>query len=65
MPKLSKAKVRAMLPVDRMVVWCDSLKELDSVYQTALQVRQELNNERRISVSRSGVTLAVTIRTGI
>lgn len=64
--KLTKDKVKSMLPKDSLVVMCDSASELESAYQVALQAKRELGEAgKNISVSRSGVTLTVIVRTGL
>ena len=66
MAKLSKDKVRAMMPKDHIFVLCDSADEVDSVYQTAKQVKDELGVKGgNLHLSKSNVTLSVVIRTGI
>lgn len=64
--KLTKDKVKSMLPKDSLVVMCDSANELESAYQVALQAKRELGEAgKNISVSKSGVTLTVIVRTGL
>ncbi len=64
--KLTKDKVRAMMPKDCLFIPCDNAAECESVYQTALQTKRELgNNGNNIAVSKSNVTLSVVVRTGI
>lgn len=58
--KLTKAKVRSMMVDDIIVVNCNTAAELESVYQTALQVRREDGVD--IQISKSGVTMTVTLR---
>lgn len=68
MVKLSRDKVRAMLPDDHILVLCDSHKEVDSAFQTAKQMIKELRDngsDKRIAVSRSYATNTVVLRTGI
>lgn len=64
--KLTKDKVRAMMPKDCLFIPCDNAAECESVYQTALQTKRELgDNGNIISVSKSNVTLSVVVRTGL
>lgn len=64
--KLTKDKVRAMMPKDCLFIPCDNAAECESVYQTALQTKRELvNNGNNIAVSKSNVTLSVVVRTGL
>lgn len=64
--KLTKDKVKSMLPKDSLVVMCDSANELESAYQVALQAKRELGEAgKNVFVSRSGVTLTVIVRTGL
>lgn len=68
MAKLTKDKVRAMLPKDCIFIPCDNSAELESVYQVAVQSRKAMSEEglRVIpEVSKSHKTLSVVLRTGI
>lgn len=66
MAKLSKDKVKAMLPKDMIVVPCDSATEVDSAYETAKQARSDMGDRgAAIKISKSNVTLTVVVRTGI
>lgn len=68
MVKLSRDKVRAMLPDDHILVLCDSYKEVDSAFQTAKQMIKELRekgSDKCIAVSRSYATNTVILRSGI
>ena len=58
--KLTKEQVKRMLPGQTLVVDCTDTAELDSVYQTALQARKEIE-DRSIAISRSGKTMTVSI----
>ena len=44
MAKLSKDKVKAMLPKDMIVVPCDNAPEVDSAFETAKQARSEMGD---------------------
>ena len=44
MAKLSKDKVKAMLPTDMIVVACDNAPEVDSAFETAKQARSEMGD---------------------
>ena len=50
-----------MLPGQILTVACADTAELDSVYQTALQARKEID-DRDVAISRSGKTMTVGIR---
>lgn len=64
--KLTKEKVKAMLPKDLIFIPCNTASELDSAYQTAIQAKKELGAKGdNVSVSKSNVTLTVVVRTGI
>lgn len=64
MAKLTKEKVKAMLPNDLICVPCDTAAELDSVYQTAFNARVELAEKGgKMSLSKSNVTMTVVVRT--
>lgn len=64
--KLTKEKVKSMLPKDLIFILCDTASELASAYQTAIQAKKELGDKGdNISVSKSYVTLTVVVRTGI
>lgn len=66
MSKLSKDKIRAMMPSDHILVLCDEASEVDSAYQTAKQVKDELGDKgEKLRISKSNVTLSVIIRTGV
>lgn len=67
MTKLSRDKVRAMMPNDHILILCDSEAEVHSAFQTAKQVIKELREEggKKIAVSRSFCTRSVILRTGI
>lgn len=66
MAKLTKEKVKAMLPSDVICVPCDSAAELDSVYQTAFNARSEMGEKgKAIAMSKSNVTMTVVVRTGV
>ena len=68
MVKLSRDKVRAMLPDDHILVLCNSYKEVDSAFQTAKQMIKELRekgSDKRIAVSRSYATNTVILRSGV
>ncbi|MDE6535886.1 MAG: hypothetical protein K2K82_07770 [Muribaculaceae bacterium] len=68
MAKLSRDKVRAMLPKDCIFIPCDNAAEVESVYQTAIQSRKEMEEEGLKvipEVSKSQKTLSVVVRTGI
>lgn len=64
--KLTKDKVRSMMPKDCLFVQCDTAAECESVYQTAIQAKRELgDNGNNIAVSKSNVTMTVVVRTGL
>ena len=64
--KLTKEKVRSMMPKDCLFIPCDNAAECESVYQTALQTKRELGDSgENIAISKSNVTLSVVIRTGL
>lgn len=66
MAKLTKEKVKSMLPVDIIVVPCDSAAEVDSAVETARQARAEMGPRAdSVRISKSNVTLTVVIRTGV
>lgn len=66
MAKLTKDKVKAMLPSDLICVPCDTAAELDAVYQTAFNARNEMGDKGRcIAISKSNVTMTVVVRTGV
>lgn len=66
MAKLSKDKVKTMLPVDMIVVSCDNACEVDSAFETAKQARSEMGDRgKSVKISKSNVTLTVVIRTGL
>lgn len=66
MSKLSKDKVRAMMPKDSLFIPCDEACEVDSVFQTAKQAISEMGDKaNNYRISKSNVTLSVVIRTGI
>ena len=66
MAKLSKDKVKAMLPTDIIVVPCDSAREVDSAFETAKQAKAEMGDRKdTVMISKSNVTLTVVVRTGI
>lgn len=68
MGKLSRDKVRAMLPNDCIFIPCDNAPEVESVYQIAIQERKKME-EAGVKVipevSKSLKTLSVVLRTGI
>ncbi len=62
--RLTKDKVKSMLPNDVIFIPCDTASEVDSAYQTALQAKREMGeNGNRVFVSKSNVTLSVVVRT--
>ncbi len=64
--KLTKDKVKAMMPKDCIFIPCDTVLEADSAYQTALQAKKEMGeNGNNIVISKSNVTLTVVVRTGM
>ena len=64
--KLTKDKVKSMLPKDLIFVPCDTASEVDSAYQTAIQAKKEMGEKgNNVAVSKSNVTLTVVVRTGI
>lgn len=68
MAKLSRDKVRAMLPKDCIFIPCDNAAEVDSAFQIATQVKKEMEEDGAKVipvVSKSYVTLSVVVRTGI
>lgn len=66
MPKLSKDKVKAMMPIDNIVVFCDTPAEVEASFQTAIAAKKELGEKGNgIAVSKSQVTQTVVIRTGL
>lgn len=66
MAKLSKDKVKAMLPTDLIVVACDDACEVNSAFETAKQAREEMGDRKdTVKISKSYVTLTVVVRTGI
>lgn len=66
MAKLSKDKVKTMLPKDMIVVACDNAREVDSAFETAKQAKQEMGDRKdSVMISKSNVTLTVIVRTGI
>lgn len=63
MTKLTKEKVKAMLPDDVITVACENAAELDAVYQTAFNARKEIEDKGyNIVMSKSNVTMTVVIR---
>ena len=63
--KLTKDKVKSMLPTDLIAIPCDNAGELDAVYQTAFNARKEMGEKGNdIALSRSNVTMTVVIRKG-
>lgn len=66
MAKLSKDKVKAMLPKDYIFVPCDTAAEVEASFQTAVQAKKEMGEKGNgVSISKSQVTLSVVVRTGI
>ena len=66
MAKLSKDKVKTMLPIDTIVVVCDNAREVDSAFETAKQAKSEMGDRKdSVMISKSNVTLTVVVRTGI
>ena len=66
MAKLSKDKVKAMLPVDLIVVACENACEGDSAFETAKQAKTEMGDRKdTVMISKSNKTLTVVVRTGI
>lgn len=66
MTKLSKDKVKAMLPRDSLFIPCDEASEVDSAYQTAKQAIEDMGEKgSNYRISKSNVTLSVVIRTGL
>lgn len=66
MAKLSRDKVRAMLPKDCIFIPCDNAAEVDSAFQIAIQAKKDMGEDgNKIAVSKSYVTLSVVVRTGI
>lgn len=64
--KLTKEKVKSMLPTDCIFISCDTASEVESAYQTAIQAKREMGDKGDIvAVSKSQVTLTVVVRTGI
>ena len=64
--KLTKDKVKSMLPKDLLLIPCDTALEADSAYQTAIQARSEMGDRgASVKISKSNVTLTVVVRTGI
>lgn len=64
--KLTKEKVKSMLPKDIIFIPCDTALEVDSAYQTAIQAKKELGDKgNNVFASKSNVTLTVVVRTGI
>lgn len=64
--KLTKDKVKSMLPKDLLLIPCDTALEADSAYQTAIQARSEMGDRgATVKISKSNVTLTVVVRTGI
>ena len=64
--KLTKDKVKAMMPRDHILVLCDTASEVDSAYQTAQQAKSDLGDKgNNLCISKSNVTLSVVIRTGL
>lgn len=59
--KLTKEQVKKMLPGQMLAVACADTSELDSVYQTALQARKEIE-DYDVAISRSSKTMTVGIR---
>ena len=59
--RVTKEQIRKMLPGQVLTVPCDNASELDSVYQTALQVKQE-DGMLPLVLSRSSKTNTVVIR---
>lgn len=59
--KVTKEQIRKLLPGQVLTIPCDDTAELDSAYQTAIQVRRE-ENMFPISITRSGKTNTVIIR---
>lgn len=63
MAKLTKEKVKAMLPRDVITVVCENAAELDAVYQTAFNARKEMGDKGDdIALSKSNVTMTVVVR---
>lgn len=66
MAKLSKDKVKSILPKDMIVVQCDNACEVNSAFETAKQARDEMGDRKgTVKLSKSYVTLTVVVRTGI
>ena len=66
MTKLSKDKVKVMMPRDHILVLYDTASEVDSAYHTAQQAKSELGDKGgSLRISKSNVTLSVVIRTGL
>lgn len=66
MSKLSKDKVKAMMPKDSIFIPCDTASEVDSAFQTAKQAVSEMGEKSdNYKISKSNVTLSVVVRTGI
>lgn len=64
--KLTKDKVKSMLPKDLIFIPCDTALEADSAYQTALMAKKEMGEKgNNVAVSKSNVTLTVVVRTGV
>lgn len=62
MAKLTKDKVRSMMPSDLICVPCDTAAELDSVYMTAYQAIKEAGDGMRVKLSKSNLTMTVVMR---
>ena len=63
MAKLSKEQVRKLTPGQTLTVVCDDAPEMVSAYETARQVRRELEVENvKMPISASYKTLTVIIR---
>lgn len=59
--KVTKEQIRKLLPGQVLTIPCDNTAELDSTYQTAMQVKRE-EGMFPIAITRSGKTNTIIIR---
>lgn len=61
-PKIEKNTIRGLAVGDTILGICQSPAELESVYQTGLQVKREVEETMRILVAKSLITSSIVIR---
>lgn len=59
--EITAAKIRAMTEGDILTQVCKDTLDLESTYQAAIQIKNKIP-DREIKVSKSGVTMTVTVR---